>query len=98
MVSDCLGYVDFPEGSEFHHYLRQETFRIHNHCLEITDHSGKTRTVSPTEWSELCKLEMSFLDSVKNVVDRLEKGWVSAAQIACLNPAIPRVLTREKAA
>lgn len=88
MVSDCLGYVDFPEGSEFHHYLRQETFRIHNHCLEITDHSGKTRTVSPTEWSEVCKLEMSFLDSVKNVVDRLENGWVSAAQIACLNPAI----------
>lgn len=41
-----------------------------------------------TEWSEVCKLEMSFLDSVKNVVDRLEKGWVSAAQIACLNPAI----------
>jgi hypothetical protein len=31
---------------------------------------------------------MSFLDSVKNVVTRLENGWVSAAQIACLNPAI----------
>lgn len=30
---------------------------------------------------------MSFLDSIKAVVNRLENGLVSAAQIACLNPA-----------
>lgn len=88
MMSDCLGYVDFPEGFEFHHYLRQETFRIHQHALEITDCHGCTRTVTPDNWPEVRKLEMSFLDSVKNVVNRLENGWVSAAQIACLNPAI----------
>lgn len=88
MMSDCLGYVDFPEGFEFHHYLRQETFRIHQHALEITDCHGCKRTVTPDNWPEVRKLEMSFLDSVKNVVNRLENGWVSAAQIACLNPAI----------
>ena len=33
------------------------------------------------------QLEMSFLDSIKAVVNRLENGLVSAAQIACLNPA-----------
>ncbi|MGL5697957.1 MAG: amidohydrolase family protein, partial [Kluyvera sp.] len=81
-------YVDFPEGFEFHHYLRQETFRIHQHALKITDCHGCTRTVTPDNWPEVRKLEMSFLDSVKNVVNRLENGWVSAAQIACLNPAI----------
>ncbi|EGT4256285.1 N-acetylglucosamine-6-phosphate deacetylase [Citrobacter amalonaticus] len=88
MVSDCLGYVDFPEGFEFHHYLRQETFRIRHHLLEITDRDGNSRTVSPDDWADVCTLEMSFLDSVKNVVDRLENSWVSVAQIACLNPAI----------
>jgi N-acetylglucosamine-6-phosphate deacetylase len=46
MMSDCLGYVDFPEGFEFKHYLRQETFRIQHHTLEITDCHGCTRTVS----------------------------------------------------
>ncbi len=88
MMSDCLGYVDFPEGFEFKHYLRQETFRIQHHTLEITDCHGCTRTVSPDDWPTVRNLEMSFLDSVKNVVTRLENGWVSAAQIACLNPAI----------
>ncbi|HGH3372497.1 TPA: N-acetylglucosamine-6-phosphate deacetylase [Kluyvera cryocrescens] len=88
MMSDCLGYVDFPEGFEFKHYLRQETFRIQHHSLEITDCHGCTRTVSPDDWPAVRNLEMSFLDSVKNVVARLENGWVSAAQIACLNPAI----------
>lgn len=88
MMSDCLGYVDFPEGFEFKHYLRQETFRIRQHALEITDRHGCTRTISPDNWPEVRRLEMSFLDSVKNVVPRLKNGWVSAAQIACLNPAI----------
>lgn len=88
MMSDCLGYVDFPEGFEFHHYLRQETFRIRQHALEITDCHGCTRTIRAEDWPEVRKLEMSFLDSVKNVVERLAHGWVSAAQIACLNPAI----------
>lgn len=88
MVSDCLGYVDFPEGFEFHHYLRQETFNIHQNELHITDCHGCKRTVSADDWPAVRKLEMSFLDSVKNVVDRLENGWVSAAQIACQNPAI----------
>lgn len=96
MVSDCLGYVDFPEGFEFHHYLRQETFRIHQHLLEITDRHGNTRTVSPDDWADVCTLEMSFLDSVKNVVDRLENRWVSVAQIACLNPAILAGVERRK--
>lgn len=96
MVSDCLGYVDFPEGFEFHHYLRQETFRIHQHLLEITDRHGNTRTVSPDDWADVCALEMSFLDSVKNVVDRLENSWVSVAQIACLNPAILAGVERRK--
>lgn len=39
---------------------------------------------------------MSFLDSVKNVVDRLENSWVSVAQIACLNPAILAGVERRK--
>lgn len=87
MMSDCLGYVDFPEGFEFHHYLRQETFRIRQQALEITDCHGCTRIVDADNWPEVRKLEMSFLDSVKNVVNRLEHGWVSVAQVACLNPA-----------
>ncbi|WP_312978082.1 N-acetylglucosamine-6-phosphate deacetylase [Atlantibacter sp.] len=87
MMSDCLGYVDFPEGYEFHHYLRQETFRISAGKLQISGKDGATRSIAPDDWHGVRQLEMSFLDSIKAVVDRLENGLVSAAHIACLNPA-----------
>lgn len=87
MMSDCLGYVDFPEGYQFHHYLRQETFRIAAGKLQISGKDGATRSIAPDDWDGVRQLEMSFLDSIKAVVDRLENGLVSAAHIACLNPA-----------
>lgn len=87
MMSDCLGYVDFPEGYQFHHYLRQETFRIAAGKLQISGKDGATRSIAPDDWDGVRQLEMSFLDSIKAVVNRLENGLVSAAHIACLNPA-----------
>ncbi|WBM70768.1 N-acetylglucosamine-6-phosphate deacetylase [Buttiauxella sp. WJP83] len=88
LMSDCMGYADFPEGYEFHHYLRQETFRIRQGKLEITAKNGECQQVSPDDWPVVSGLEMNFLDSVKNIVGRLEKGLESVAQIACHNPAV----------
>ncbi|WMY74489.1 N-acetylglucosamine-6-phosphate deacetylase [Buttiauxella selenatireducens] len=88
LMSDCMGYADFPEGYEFHHYLRQETFRIRHGKLEITAKNGDCQQVSPDDWPVVSGLEMNFLDSVKNIVGRLEKGLESVAQIACHNPAV----------
>ncbi|GDX06948.1 N-acetylglucosamine-6-phosphate deacetylase [Buttiauxella sp. A111] len=88
LMSDCMGYADFPEGYEFHHYLRQETFRIRHGKLEITAKNGECQQVSPDDWPVVSGLEMNFLDSVKNIVGRLEKGLESVAQIACHNPAV----------
>ncbi len=87
LMSDCMGYVDFPEGYEFHHYLRKETFRIKQGQLEITSDGGDTRHVCPCDYGAVQQLEMNFLDSVKNIVDRLDNGLVSVASIACENPA-----------
>lgn len=88
LMSDCMGYADFPEGYEFHHYLRQQTFRIRQGQLEITAQNGECQRVSPDDWPVVSGLEMNFLDSVKNIVGRLEKGLESVAQIACHNPAV----------
>ena len=87
MMSDCMGYADFPEGYEFHHYLRQETFRIKDQKLEIENKEGETRIINPCCFDEVKDLEMNFLESVRNVVDRLENGLHSVAKIACENPA-----------
>jgi N-acetylglucosamine-6-phosphate deacetylase len=88
LMSDCMGYVDFPEGYEFYHYLRKETFRIKQGQLEITSDGGETRHICPCDYEAVKQLEMNFLDSVKNIVDRLDKGLVSVARIACENPSI----------
>lgn len=88
LMSDCMGYADFPEGYEFHHYLREETFRIQNGQLTITAQNGCCKHISPQDWPAISGLEMSFLDSVKNIVHRLEHGLESVARIACLNPAV----------
>lgn len=87
MMSDCMGYADFPEGYEFHHYLRQETFRIKNQKLEIENKAGETTTINPCCYDEVKGLEMNFLESVRNVVERLDNGLCSVAKIACENPA-----------
>ena len=87
MMSDCMGYADFPEGYEFHHYLRQETFRIKNQKLEIENKEGEIRMIDPCCYDEVKDLEMNFLESVRNVVDRLENGLHSVARIAAENPA-----------
>lgn len=87
LMSDCMGYVDFPEGYEFYHYLRKETFRIKQGQLEIASDDGDTRHVCACDYGAVQQLEMNFLDSVKNVVDRLDHGLVSVARIACENPA-----------
>lgn len=88
LMSDCMGYVDFPEGYEFYHYLRKETFRIKQGQLEIASDGGETRHICPCDYEAVKQLEMNFLDSVKNIVDRLDKGLVSVARIACENPSI----------
>ncbi|WP_431224567.1 N-acetylglucosamine-6-phosphate deacetylase [Serratia sp. L9] len=88
LMSDCMGYVDFPEGYEFYHYLRKETFRIRQGQLEIASDGGDTRHVCPCDYDAVKQLEMNFLDSVRNIVDRLDNGLVSVASIACENPAL----------
>ncbi|MFT8210717.1 MAG: N-acetylglucosamine-6-phosphate deacetylase [Symbiopectobacterium sp.] len=87
LMSDCMGYVDFPEDYEFYHYLRKETFCIKQGLLEIAADDRDTRQVCPCDYETVKHLEMNFLDSVKNIVGRLDHGLVSVARIACENPA-----------
>uniref|UniRef100_UPI00192D1BB1 N-acetylglucosamine-6-phosphate deacetylase n=1 Tax=Thaumasiovibrio occultus TaxID=1891184 RepID=UPI00192D1BB1 len=88
MMSDCMGYADFPEGYEFYHYLRKETVVVEGGILKLKHDDGSVKEVNPQCYGEVADLEMSFLDSVKAVVARLDKGLESAAWLACLNPAV----------
>lgn len=88
MMSDCMGYADFPDGYEFYHYLRKETFVVEGDKLYLKHDDGSVKTVDRKDYQHVCGLEMNFLESVKAVVDRLDHGLLSVAKLACENPAI----------
>ncbi|PSW22326.1 N-acetylglucosamine-6-phosphate deacetylase [Photobacterium sanctipauli] len=88
MMSDCMGYADFPDGYEFYHYLRKETFIVEGGKLHLKHDDGSVKTVDPCCYQEVAGLEMNYLESVRAVVDRLDHGLCSVAKIACENPAI----------
>jgi N-acetylglucosamine-6-phosphate deacetylase len=87
MMSDCMGYADFPDGYEFYHYLRKETFVVDGEQLHLKHDDGSVKTVNRLDYRQVCGLEMNFLESVIAVVDRLDHGLISAAKLACENPA-----------
>ena len=87
MMTDCMGYADFPDGYEFYHYLRKETFNVKGGQLYLTHDDGTVKQVNPCCYKEVEGLEMNFLESVRAVVDRLDYGLCSVARIASENPA-----------
>ena len=88
MMSDCMGYADFPDGYKFYHYLRKETFIVEGDKLWLKHDDGSVKTIDRKDYRHVCGLEMNFLESVKAVVDRLDHGLLSVAKLACENPAI----------
>lgn len=87
LMSDCIGYADFPEGYEFYHYLRKENFKVQNQKLVVTSDSGQIQTIDPSCYANVKNLEMSFVESIRNILPRVKNGWLSIAKIACENPA-----------
>lgn len=87
MMTDCLGLGGFPEGYTFYHYLRKTTFTIQNENLKLVRDNGDIEYISLNDYENLKDIEMGFLDSVKNVINRLDNGWLSVMKIACENPA-----------
>lgn len=87
MMSDCLGYSDFPEGYEFYHYLRKEKFKIQENKLLITSENGSVRIIDPSCYHNVKNIEMNFIESVRNILPRVKRGLLSIAKIACENPA-----------
>lgn len=87
MMTDCLGIAGYSEGASFYHYLRKTRFSIENGKLVITPDKGEKVVKSINSFADVKDLEMSFIESIKNVVDRLEDGLMSVTKIASENPA-----------
>ncbi|SMB79062.1 N-acetylglucosamine-6-phosphate deacetylase [Pasteurella testudinis DSM 23072] len=88
LTTDCVGFADFAVGDEFYHYLRKQKFKIEaNGFLRVENEDGSYNKIDPSDYENVRHLEMSFLESVKAVLPRLERGLLSVAQMASENPA-----------
>lgn len=87
LTTDCLGFGGFPEGYSFYHYLRKQKFSIENNKLKIENDNGKNEYINLNTFEDIKDLELGFLDSVKNVIKRLNHHWSSVIKIASENPA-----------
>lgn len=87
MMTDCLGLGGFPEGYSFYHYLRKTNFTMEKKLLKLEMDNGEISYISTDDFEKLKDLELGFLESIKNIVDRLENKWLSVMKIACENPA-----------
>lgn len=87
LTTDCLGFGGFPEGYSFYHYLRKQKFSIENGKLKIQNDNGESEYRNLDTFENIKDLELGFLDSVKNVVERLNHQWNSVVKIASENPA-----------
>lgn len=87
MMTDCLGLGGFPEGYSFYHYLRKTKFTMEHKSLKLEMDDGNISYIPVNNFENLRDLELGFLDSIKNIVDRLENKWLSVMKIACENPA-----------
>ena len=87
MMTDCLGLGGFPEGYSFYYYLRKTNFTMEKKLLKLEMDNGDISYISTDDFEKLKDLELGFLESIKNIVDRLENKWLSVMKIACENPA-----------
>lgn len=87
MMTDCLGLGGFPEGYSFYHYLRKTNFTMEKKLLKLEMDNGDISYISIDDFEKLKDLELGFLESIKNIVNRLENKWLSVMKIACENPA-----------
>lgn len=85
LTTDCCGYAQVKEP--FYHYIRKEMFEPECDKLKITSDSGEVRYINPKNYDEVKDIELSYIDSVKNMVEHTPMSWVDVAKITSLNPA-----------
>ncbi len=85
LTTDCQGLAKSIEP--FYHYIRQEKFEPENGKLKITHDSGEVRYLDPNNYEDVKDLEVSYEQSVKNMMAHSDISLVSLSKLTSLNPA-----------
>ncbi len=85
MTTDCAGLANRREPS--YHYVRKITFSREGDEFVMRHDSGEEERIDVSDYESLRTLEMSYIDSIKNMLKHTPMTYTDLAKITSLNPA-----------
>lgn len=85
LTTDCQGLA--RTKSPFYHYIRKETFSPKDGKLEVVADSGEVTSLNPNNYEDVAALEISYAQSVQNMMRHTKMSLVELSKITSLNPA-----------
>ena len=85
LSTDCVGLA--MTNNPWHHYVRKITLIPHKDGVMIKHDDGKEEILDNSKYENVKDLEMSFIDSVKNVIKHSKVDIFDIMKMASINPA-----------
>lgn len=85
LCTDCTGLAHI--NRKFEHYIRKETFIPDGEFVRIQSDKGAERRINRKDFNEVNNLELSYIESVKNIQREHKLSIDDIITMACVNPA-----------
>lgn len=85
LTTDCVGLAHVSH--EFYHYIRKQTFIPDGDYVKIINDDGTEELIDKKDYEKVKDLELSYIDSVKNVVKTVKASISDVVKMTAENPA-----------
>jgi len=85
MTTDCLGLAKVQKPT--YHYVRQVTFVPHDEYLLLKHDDGKEEKIYFDDYQAIRQVELSYIDSIKNMCKHTAVSPMAIAKMCSQNPA-----------
>ena len=85
LTTDCVGLAHM--SNEFYHYIRKQSFIPQGDYIKVVNEDGSYELVDKYNYEEVKNLELSYLESVKNVIKNVGASVKDIAKMTSENPA-----------
>lgn len=69
LTSDAVGYGAYPVGKNFYNYIRKIQFVPEEKYVKLIHDNGDIELIDKADYDEMEKIEISFNESVKNILN-----------------------------
>lgn len=85
LTTDCVGLAQM--NNEFNHYIRKQSFIPQGDYIKVVNEDGSYELIDKYDYEQVKDLELSYLESVKNVVKNVGASVKDIAKMTSENPA-----------